>query len=367
MQMNRSIWETAELLVNGSLSEEEKVALQQKISSDQAYAEEFNECVNMLKVMSQSGKQKQFRKMAASIHKEHSQSTSKKIFNRVIKLPAGAWRTAAVAACVALITSSLTYWSLTPSLKKNDSQYNTISREVEHIKNGLKNNTDDIETIKKSTVVSPRPSANAVKITGTGFAITNDGYFVTASHVVNHGKFDSVYILNNDGDYFKASLVCHDEVSDVAVLKVDKKNFKFSKTDLPYSISNTKAPIGARIFSLGFPVDDEVYNEGYVSSKNGFEGDKLQYTLTLPATYGQSGSPLLDASGNIIGILTAVGSQGEPNTYAVSTKAVVDLVEGNEELSKVHLHHNTRMANLSREKQIEKLEAFTFAVKVYKK
>ena len=367
MHTHRSIWETAELFVHAGLTAEEKIHLQHRMDADPAFAEEFNESVNVILSLEKSGKQKRFRKMAAGIHAEVTMSPAKRVFTQVIRLSEKTWRTAAVAASVAIITSFVTYWSLTPSLKKNDSQYNTISREVEHIKKGLKNNTDDIESIKKKTAATVTPSASAVKITGTGFALTNDGYFVTASHVVNHGDFDSVYILNSDGAYFKASLVGKDDASDIAVLKIEKKNFKFSKTDLPYTITDTKAPIGARIFSIGYPIDDEVYNEGYVSSRNGFEGDKLQYTLSLPATYGQSGSPVLDATGNIIGMLTAVGSQGEPNTYAVSTKALVDLVADNDALAKIHLHHSSKMAHLSREKQIEKLADFTFSVKVYKK
>lgn len=305
--------------------------------------------------------------MIGEIHKDQSVKPARKLMNKIIALPPLFWRTTAVAACVALITSSITYWSITPSIKKNDSQYNKISREVEHIKTGLKNNTADIESIKKSANTQPVQPASQAKFTGTGFALTNDGYFVTAWHVVNQGNFDSVYIQNNEGLYYKAVLVSHDDKADIAIMKVDKKNFRFGKSDLPYTIAKSKALLGARIFTIGYPNNDEVYAEGYISSRNGFEGDNLQYTLDLPAAHGQSGSPVVDAKGNIIGILTAVGSPGEANTYAVSTTALYDLIKESPAIAKVHQHRNNRLSWLGREQQIEKMEDYTFSVKVYKK
>lgn len=366
-QDNRNVWEWAEGFVNKTLSQNEIAVLEEKKSAEPAFEQEFFESVGLIRSLKSTGRVKNFRKTLQSVHEEQSVSPSQRVIRRLVRIPAGAWRTAAVAATVALVTSTITYWSLTPSIKKNDSQYNTISREVEHIKTGLKNNTAEIETIKKNAVVAPvRPSSD-VKMAGTGFAISNDGYFVTAWHVINHGVFDSVYILNNNGDYYKAFLVGHDDQADIAVMKVDEKNFKFNKGELPYTIANAKAPIGARIFSIGYPKEDEVYSEGYVSSRNGYEGDKLQYTLDLPATYGQSGSPVIDANGNIIGILTAVGSQGEPSTYAVSTHALLNLIQDNPALSKLHLRKSGHLSGMARELQVSKLEPYTFSVKVYKK
>lgn len=341
------------------------------MASDAAFANEFNESTDLIRSFQGSGKQKRFRAMLSDIHnKQVTGAQTKK--TRLIKLPSQFWRTASVAASVAILTSTITIWSLKPSIKKSDSQYSTISREVEHIKKMQAQQQVEqnklIQNINKNSKPTPPPSD--VKYTGTGFALTNDGYFVTAYHVINNdgnGYGDSVYILNHDGQYFKATLVNFDAKADVAIMKVEKKNFHFGKGDVPYTFATDKASLGARIFTIGYPKDDEVYSEGYISSKNGFQGNDLQYTLQLPAGHGQSGSPVIDEEGNMLGILTAIGSQNEANTYAVSSKALINLIHSASSEINIRLPKTNKLAEMSREEQIEKMEAYTFSVKVYKK
>ena len=366
MTDSRNTWELAEASLAGSLTPQEAEQLQNRRAAEPDFDQDFQECIALLRTFQASAKSAGYRQLLTTIHKNERVNPAQKMLARIIALPASTWRTAGIAASVALITSAITFWSLTPSIKKTDNHYNKISREVEHIKKGLKSNTDDIENIKKSTKPVTTP-ASAAKYTGTGFALTNDGYFVTAWHVVNQGNFDSVYILTNDGDYHKSFLVAHDDKADIAIMKVDKKNFRFSKAEIPYTIEKSKRQLGAQIFTIGYPGDEEVYSEGYISSRNGFEGDNLQYTLELPASHGQSGSPVVDSKGNIIGMLTAIGSPGEANTYAVSAKALVALVDNSSALGNVHLHKSAKMSHLGREQQIGKMEDYTFSVKVYKK
>ena len=111
-----------------------------------------------------------------------------------------------------------------------------------------------------------------------------------------------------------------------------------------------------------------MYKEGYISTKNGYESNELQYTLELPVGHGQSGSPVLDNNGNVLGILTAISGEGETNTYAVSSKALLDLI--NKKLpdnSALHLSKANKLGRIGREEQIKRMEAYTFSVKVYKK
>lgn len=370
MPINNNIWEMAEAYLAGSLPEAEVVALKSRLENDVEFANEFYESANLLRSMEDNGKQKRFRNMLRDVQQQQAANKEVKTAKR-IQLPAHFWRTAAVAATVAILTSTITIWSLNPSLKKHDSQYTTISREVGVIKKVQAQQQAQqnhlIEIINKNNKPAPPPSD--VKYTGTGFALTNDGYFVTADHVIHpdgKGDVDSVYIQNHDGQYFKASLVYFNHSTDIAILKVEKKNFRFGKGEVPYTFSTEKAGLGAGIFTVGYPKDDIKYGEGYISAKNGFEGDAMQYTLELPAGYGQSGSPVVDGNGNIIGLLTAVGSKEEANTYAVSSKAVIDLVHKMPD-NTLHLPKTNHLSNLDREEQIAKMECYTFSVKVYKK
>ena len=365
MSINRNIWELAEAYIAGSLSEGDLSELNGRLASDAEFANEFTETANLLRSMEGNGKQRRFRSMLRDIHEKQTVGkVIRKGFN--IVLPVHFWRTAAVAASVAILTSTITIWSLKPSIQKSESQYNNISREVKDIKKAqaqqLATQNQLIQKVNKNI---PAPPPSDVKYTGTGFALTNDGYFVTAYHVVSDG--DSVYIQNHDGGYFKAFLVNFNADADVAILKVEKRNFHFGKGDVPYTFTSNKAGLGAPIYTLGYPKDDIAYNEGYISGKNGFQGNDQQYTLSLPAGHGQSGSPVIDAHGNVLGLLTAIGTQNEANTYAVSSKAVLELLHTIPNANSLHLPRSNKLGGMNRENQIDKMQAYTFSVKVYKK
>ena len=365
-----NVWEIAEAWLAGKLTKEECASVKSKIDTDPAFAGEFNECLNLINSLENSGSNKRFRAMLGGIQAEQDkQGIIKK--SRTMALPANFWRTAAVAAGVALITSFTTYSLFISSANKNASQYNTISREVEHLKIVQKKQQEQqnaiIDSIKKKNIHAAPPSE--VRYTGTGFALTNDGYFVTAYHVINDGKgdCDSVYIQSNDGIYYKASLVNFNSKTDLAILKVEKKNFRFAKAEVPYTFSSAKSTLGSGIFTLGYPKNDIVYSEGYVSARNGYDGNEQQYTLSLPAVHGQSGSPVVDSKGNLLGMLTAVSGVNEANTYAVGTGALIELLHTLRNENSLHLPKFNKLSRLGREAQIALMEDYTFSVKVYKR
>ncbi|MES2702889.1 MAG: serine protease [Bacteroidota bacterium] len=369
MSINSNIYELAEGYLAGSLPNDEWLKLKDRLAADAEYATEFYEITDLIRSVEDNGKQKRFRSMLREVHDQQTRNPAKKI--KLIELPAHIWRTAAVAASVAILTSTIAVWSLRPSIKQNNSQYNTISREMKHLKEVQARQQAQqaqlIENINKNT--KPTPRSSDVKYTGTGFALTNDGYFVTAYHVINDGSGDgdSVYIQNSEGDYFKASVYSFNAKADIAILKVEKKGFRFGKGEVPYTFASGKTSLGRKIFTLGYPKDDLVYSEGYISSRNGYEGNAQQYTLELPAGHGQSGSPVVDEHGNVLGLLTGISGAEEANTYAVSSKALLDLLHTTLPDNMLHLAKTNKLGKLSRDKQIEKMEAYTFSVKVYKR
>jgi S1-C subfamily serine protease len=301
--------------------------------------------------------------MLHDIHTEQiTRKTAKKA--RRIALPVHIWRTAAVAASVAILTSTITYSILTPSIKKTESQYNIIRRQVDNIKESQNQLTKSQTQLEKDLKKIHTPTA-PVKYTGTGFALNNDGYFVTAYHVTSGA--DSIYIQDRNGEYFKATVDAFDENTDLVILKVLKKNFHFSKGEVPYVFAASKSGLGEHIYTLGYPKDQVVYSEGYISGREGYDGNDNQYSLVLPAGHGQSGSPVIDENGNILGIVTAISGEAEANTYAVSSKALIDLVHKKLPDNLVRLPKANKLGHMSREAQIKKMEAYTFSVKVYKK
>ncbi len=322
MSINNNIWELAEAYLAGSLPQDEFAELKQRLSSDTAFATEFYEATDLIRSVEGSGKHKRFRTMLRDIQQVQQAGAAIRKSRNIFLTPQ-LWRTVGVAASVAIITSTITFWSLKPSLNKSESRYNTISREVSGLKIAQAKQLEKQKQLEIDLKKNNTPSSD-VKMTGTGFALTNNGYFVTAYHVIHDesGYGDSVYILNKDGQYFKASLVTFNADADVAIMKVEKSGFRFGKGELPYSFGQSKAGLGAQIFTLGYPADEIAYSEGYISGRNGFDGNSMQYTLELPVGHGQSGSPVVDAKGTVLGLLTAVGSQTEDKTYAVSAKAI---------------------------------------------
>lgn len=353
MLTDHNIWSLAEGYVAGTLSPQQLEALEQKRITDQAYAAEFTECVNLVRSLQGAGSQARFRNTLKDI-----QAGKEAKPKRTIALNTHYWRTAAVAAGIALVTSFSTFWVTQHNNKKIASQYSLLRRDLETYKRSQSRLIDDIQQ-KQNT-----PTAE-VRYTGTGFALTNDGYLVTNYHVTEGA--DSVYIQSRSGEYFKAYTVGFDQKADVAILKIEDKNFRFTKGELPYTFAGNKRKLGTRVYSLGFPQDEIVYNEGYISSKNGFEGDSSQYRLQMPAYPGQSGAPIIDPSGNVVAMITGKDAGSEGTTYAVSSKAVMSLLQSLPKSSNIHLPKANKLNNLTLEQQIEKLEYFTCSIKVYKK
>jgi S1-C subfamily serine protease len=356
MLIDSHIWKMAEAHQEGTMPAAEVAALETRLATDVAFAAQFQECVNMLRALRGNGSQKRFAAMLKDIH---STEVSPKIEVRTIPLRSHYWRTAAVAAGIAVLTSLTTFWAIQHNNKKIASQYSLLRRDLESYK---RSHNQLVTNINEERRQMPQAEAN---FSGTGFAVTNNGYLVTNYHVTEGA--DSIYIQNNEGKYFKAFVVSFDQHADVALLKVEDNKFRFGKSEVPYSFANGKKGLGEKIFTIGYPQDELVYKEGYISAKNGFAGDSMQYRLEMPASPGQSGSPVLDANGNVIAIVTGKESETPSTTFAVSSKAVVQLVQNLTKENNVHINKTNKLGKLNRQQQIEKMQLYTCSVKVYKR
>ena len=135
---------------------------------------------------------------------------------------------------------------------------------------------------------------------GTGFFITDDGYIVTCNHVVDGGKR---FAVKTGGGTFPAQMVASDKTNDVAILKVAGS---FS----PLSLNTNSLALGQPAFTIGFPNIDiqglsPKYTDGKVSSLSGIQDDASAIQISVPVQPGNSGGPLTDANGNVIGIVVA--------------------------------------------------------------
>jgi serine protease Do len=140
--------------------------------------------------------------------------------------------------------------------------------------------------------------------TGSGFVLTEDGYVVTNYHVVEGGT--TYTVVTSDGDEYAATLTGGDETNDVAVLKVD--GVALDPVELG---SSDDLIVGDQVVAIGNPLGEltSTLTVGYISGKNrdvstdGTSINMLQTDASINS--GNSGGPLFNMKGQVIGITTA--------------------------------------------------------------
>lgn len=137
--------------------------------------------------------------------------------------------------------------------------------------------------------------------TGTGFFITADGYFLTNHHVIENGETVAVKVAEK---IHPAAVVATDPTNDIAILKVDIK----SSAIIRLRLDGTATP-GDDAFTVGFP-DPGVLGvnpkttKGSITSLTGIKDDPRFYQTSVQIQPGNSGGPLTDKGGTVIGITT---------------------------------------------------------------
>ena len=178
---------------------------------------------------------------------------------------------------------------------------------------------------------------------------------------------DSIHLQNNKGQTYKAEVIHTDKEKDLAILYINDKTFESDKS-VPYTFKKLKSDIGEDIFTLGFPRDEAVYGQGYLSSYTGYGGDTIAYQISIPVNPGNSGGPVLDNQGNVVGIISGKQKGIDGAAFAIKTKELIqtlnripaESLKGN-----IILNNKNTLANLSRTEQIKKLQDFVYIVKVY--
>ncbi len=210
----------------------------------------------------------------------------------------------------------------------------------------------------------PKPRIEA-SFTGTGFLIdASNNYIVTNAHVVRRAKKQLV-VENNKGDQYAAKSVYVDDARDLAIVKITDNSFK-KLSSVPYPIRRGSAELGEQVFMLGFPKQEIVYGEGYVSAKNGYQMDTIYCQLNTAANEGSSGSPVINKKGEIIGILTSSQRNSQGVVFAIKSINIHRAVEEAKKIesnSNIKINSSGALRGLDRESQIKKMQDYVFMVK----
>lgn len=274
-------------------------------------------------------------------------------------------RVTAIAASIAGVTAltmSVLVWSVSPKPSKADLEYLNAKIEVTRIiQDRFK---DSLEAVKnKVDGKADNETSIYYRTGGTGFMIDPKGMMITNAHIVKDSR--NIRVVNNKGEEFNAFVVQLDVPRDVAIIKIDDSHFK-AYPSLPYGIRKNASDLAEPVFTLGFPRNEIVYGEGYLSSRTGYHGDTLSCQITVPANPGNSGGPIFNQDGEVIGILSSRQKEVEGAVFAVQSKYIyraIEQVKQNNLYQDVKLSSKSTIAGLNKKEQVKKIEEFVFMVK----
>ncbi len=161
---------------------------------------------------------------------------------------------------------------------------------------------------------------------GSGIIITQSGYVLTNSHVIEGNA--SVAVTLPEGQSYTAAVVGDDPELDLAILKIDS-----DRTDFPVAIFGIYEDIivGEKVLALGYPYSDDLGDElsvvdGIVSSLRFIDDyDYIQTDVEISLGYG--GGPLVNLDGEVIGIITWTFTAGEGLKFAIPVNNIADFIE----------------------------------------
>lgn len=205
---------------------------------------------------------------------------------------------------------------------------------------------------------------------GTGFFVDKRGYIATNNHVVNDAKYIQVNMIRNGLlCKYKAEIVQTDAHNDLAILRISDSSF-IPFESISYNFSTLVKDVGTSVFALGYPManlmgQEVKFTDGKISAKTGIMGDATVYQISVPIQPGNSGGPLFDYDGNLIGITSSALNrdlQTENVNYAIKSSylnALIDVLP-----IKLNLPHDSLIRNKSLTEKIKVLDDYVALILV---
>lgn len=362
------ILDAVERYIRGEMTPDERLYFEQLRKTN---AEVDQMVVEQTLFMNQMNRFGEWKKLKSTLHNAHNdlleqgqiKSHKPKGSARVVYLYNKYKRVTAIAASIAGITTltiSVLVWSLSPTAPTQQT-VEQLNRKINKLENKTKQQDREINKVKNQIDLPVVTYTTG----GTSFLIDVRGYLVTNAHVIQNSK--NIAVQNNKGVDFIAKAIFIDTKRDLAFLKIEDEDFK-PITSIPYTVSKFSTDLAEPIFTLGFPRNEIVYGQGYLSAKTGYNGDTLSCQIEIAANRGNSGSPILNRNGEVIGVLNGRQTNTEGFTFAIHSKfihqALEELKKQDTTYQKVKLPANALIKGMDRVQQVKRVEECVFMVKV---
>ncbi len=362
--------DAVERFVEGNMSEQERIYFEDLRKNNPELDQSVVEHLFFLNELNKFGSTKNFKH---SLHEVETKLANEGFVFRkplagkakLVQLWGKYKRTVAVAASIACVVSLFIASLISTVTNQKNSNIKPLVEKINEqaVKTRqIENKINQLQADATVPVEKPRVSS---KFRGTGFLVdVNNNYIVTNAHVASEGK-NQLIIENNKGEQFAADAVYVDVARDLAILKIKDPNFK-KLPPVPFVIRRSNAGLGEQVYMLGFPKQEIVYGEGYVSAKNGYQMDTIYCQLNTAANEGSSGSPVINKKGELIGILTSSERNSEGVVYAVKSINIHRAIEAAKKIeanAEIKITSAAALKGLDRESQIKKMEDYVFMIK----
>jgi len=269
-----------------------------------------------------------------------------------------------VAASVAIIAVFSTLWlsGYYKTIEKTTTNYSALRRDMNTVKQNVNAQNAVIRNINNE---KQKEGQSEGHFGATGFIISPNGYVVTNYHVVKDA--DSVHLQNTKGESLRADVIYIDPTNDLAMLHISDSAFSPLKTT-PYTFKESDSDLGEDVYTIGFPRDEVVYGQGYLSSRTGYAGDTTAYQLSIPVNPGNSGGPVIDSRGQVIGIISGKQTGIDGASFAIKAEALLKSISAipmDSLASKLTINRKNSLNGLKRTDQIKKIQEYVYLVKVY--
>ncbi len=347
--------------LNGRLSAEEKLKFELQLNSDVLFTTAFNEHKQFIEALILNAERSELKKKLQTIHASEFINEARVISINKQSFLQKYGKTIAVAASTAAIVMFGSILFLN-SQKHNANEITDLKRDVL----ALKYSKDIIiEEIGKTNSKINYAPAN---LEGSAFALNNKGYIITSCHMIDGA--DSVFIQNNSTERTLTKVVLSNSKLDFAILKVEDLEV-IKNWQVPFAFNAKVSDIGEKVFTLGYPRTDMVYGEGSLSSLSGSYNDTTMYQISIPVNPGNSGGPLLDEQGNVIGVVRGKNTSAEATGFAIKTNEIIKVINNFADDSLIKdisiYSKKSTLKNLKRTEQIKRINPYVFNVLVYKR